>query len=298
MQVNVRGLPVNYVEHGSGREIVFLHGRPADHRLLTTAFEPIFEARPGWRRIYLDLPGMGRTPGAAWIRTIHDVLDVVDGAISSILPGAPFALVGASYGGYLALGLVHRRAAGLTGLALVAPAVEWDDEQLRRPPRRVFHVDADTVATLTDEERFWTSVSVVQVPETLAAFRAGVLPGMRIADHDFLARIDDGGPLSVDVRRLAEPFERPTLILAGRQDTNVGYQDAIELLESYPRATLAVLDRAGHGLRAEQQTLFRALTNEWLDRMELEEPRNPAAPTPPGIETPRGTSTLSDPHHT
>jgi pimeloyl-ACP methyl ester carboxylesterase len=271
VKVNVRGLPVHYVELGEGRPIVFLHGRPADHRLMTTAFEPILEARAGWRRIYLDLPGMGQTAGADWIRTIDDVLDVVDGAITAILSGAPFALVGASYGGYLALGLMHRRAAGMTGLALVAPGVEWDDHKLRRPSRRVFHADPDVVASLTDEERFWTNVSVVQVRETLAAFRAGVLPGMRVADHAFLDRIDAGGPLSVDVRRLDAPFDRPTLILAGRQDTNVGYQDAIELLESYPRATLAVLDRAGHGIRAEQQTLFRALTNEWLDRIELEE---------------------------
>jgi pimeloyl-ACP methyl ester carboxylesterase len=271
VKVTVRGLPVHYVEHGEGRPIVLLHGRPADHRLMTTAFEPIFEARAGWRRIYLDLPGMGETPGADWIRSLDEVLDIVDGAIGAILDGTPFALAGASYGGYLALGLMHRRGDDVAGLALIAPAVEHDDARLRRPERRVFHVDPDTVAGLTDEERFWTNVSVVQGPETLAAFRAGVLPGMRIADHAFLERVDKRGPLSVDVRSLDEPFDGPTLILAGRQDTNVGYLDSIDLLESYPRATLAILDRAGHGIRAEQPTLFRALTNEWLDRLELEE---------------------------
>ena len=141
---------------------------------MTTAFEPIFEARSGWLRIYLDLPGMGETPRRR--------LDPDDRRCAgrgrrvdrvAILSGETFALAGASYGGYLALGLMHRRAASVTGLALVAPGVEWDDEKLRKPERRIFHVDADTVASLTDEERFWTNVSVVQVPETLAAFRAG-----------------------------------------------------------------------------------------------------------------------------
>jgi len=274
VKVTVRGLPVHAVEHGEGRPVVFLHGRPADHRLMTTAFEPIFAARAGWRRLYLDLPGMGQTPGADWIHSLDDVLDIVDGAITALVEGSPFALVGASYGGHLALGLMHRRAGDVAGLALIAPAVERDDASVRRPPRRVFERDPDTVASLTEEERFWTNVSVVQVPETLAAFRAGVLPGMRIADHAFLDRIDRRG-LSVDVRRLDAPFDGPTLILVGRQDTNVGYQDSIDLLEHFPRATLAVLDRAGHGVRAEQQTLFRALTNEWLDRLELE--ADPAA---------------------
>lgn len=273
MQIDVRGLPVHVEERGEGRPIVLLHGWPADHRLMSVAFEPIFEARAGWRRIYLDLPGMGATPGTDWIRSQDDVLDVVDGTITAVLgAGGRFALAGASYGAYLALGLMHRRADVVDGLALVAPAVESDEARVRRPERRVFFSDPAVVAALTEEERNWTQVSVVQTAETLAVFRAGVLPGLRAADHAFLDRLDAGPELTVDVRHLPQPFDRPTLILAGRQDTNVGYLDAIDLLESYPRATLAVLDRAGHGLRAEQPALFRALTNEWLDRVELEAP--------------------------
>ncbi len=36
------------------------------------------------------------------------------------------------------------------------------------------------------------------------------------------------------------------------------------------RATFAVLDRAGHGVRAEQRTLVGALVGEWLDRLEAD----------------------------
>jgi pimeloyl-ACP methyl ester carboxylesterase len=48
----------------------------------------------------------------------------------------------------------------------------------------------------------------------------------------------------------------------------VGYRDAWEILENYPRSTFAVLDRAGHNLQIEQETLFNALVNGWLDRVE------------------------------
>ena len=58
------------------------------------------------------------------------------------------------------------------------------------------------------------------------------------------------------------------MILVGRQDAAVGYRDAWEVLEDYPRGTFAVLDRAGHNLQIEQETLFNALVNEWLDRVE------------------------------
>ena len=64
-----------------------------------------------------------------------------------------------------------------------------------------------------------------------------------------------------------EPFPRPTLIITGRQDSSVGYRDAWSLMESYPRATYVVFDRAGHFLE-EKIPLIEALTNEWLYRVE------------------------------
>jgi hypothetical protein len=48
----------------------------------------------------------------------------------------------------------------------------------------------------------------------------------------------------------------------------VGYRDAWGILEHYPRATFAVLDRTGHLLAVEHEALFRALAGDWLDRVE------------------------------
>jgi hypothetical protein len=55
--------------------------------------------------------------------------------------------------------------------------------------------------------------------------------------------------------------------VAGRQDATVGYAGPWRLLEHYPRATVAVLDRAGHALPHEQPGLLAALLAEWLDRV-------------------------------
>ncbi|SDC74660.1 alpha/beta fold hydrolase, partial [Shouchella lonarensis] len=45
-------------------------------------------------------------------------------------------------------------------------------------------------------------------------------------------------------------------------------QDALNIMNKYPRSTFAVLDIAGHNLQIEQPQLFHALINEWLDRIE------------------------------
>ena len=46
-------------------------------------------------------------------------------------------------------------------------------------------------------------------------------------------------------------------LLTGRQDISVGYQNIIEIIEEYPRATLAVLDMAGHNLQIEHLDYLR-----------------------------------------
>ena len=66
-------------------------------------------------------------------------------------------------------------------------------------------------------------------------------------------------------------FEEPTLIIAARQDVTVGYRDAWDILESYPRATFAVLDRADHVWPLETPNLLAALVEDWLARIALAE---------------------------
>jgi pimeloyl-ACP methyl ester carboxylesterase len=60
----------------------------------------------------------------------------------------------------------------------------------------------------------------------------------------------------------------PTLVVAGRQDATVGYAGSWRLVDHDPRATFAVLDRAGHALPIEQVGLLTALPAGWLDRVD------------------------------
>ncbi|MBN2303445.1 MAG: alpha/beta hydrolase, partial [Anaerolineae bacterium] len=91
-----------------------------------------------------------------------------------------------------------------------------------------------------------------------------------VYDRDFLSKISapENYGYTFSVNPLPVPFNKPTLMLLGRQDHMVGYQNTWAILENYPRASLAVLDRAGHNLQIEQSALFNALVHEWLDRIE------------------------------
>lgn len=88
MIADVNSLPVHYEERGIGTPILMLHGQPVDHRQMLADMEPLFVERMGWRRIYPDLPGMGRTPGADWVTHQDQMLDVVTGFLDRVAPGA------------------------------------------------------------------------------------------------------------------------------------------------------------------------------------------------------------------
>ncbi len=268
MLSTVNGVPVHHVEHGSGTPLLALHGAGVDHREIMGALEPLFADRPGYRRIYPDLPGMGRTPAPDTVNSNDDVLGVLLGLVDAVIGGEAFLVVGHSYGGYLARAIANRRPSQVAGLALVCSAGEQVRED-ERPEHVVLHAadDLDLDGTLEPAMAAeFRDYLVVQTPATLRRFRETVVPGVALADQAALARIFERWRFRTAPEQ-GPAYANPTLILAGRQDATVGYAGSWRLLEHYPRATFAVLDRAGHGLLHEQVGLVTALLAEWLDRV-------------------------------
>ena len=96
------------------------------------------------------------------------------------------------------------------------------------------------------------------------------MPGLKMADSSFIEKLQNDYAFSFDVDRKSRElrFEKPVLLLAGRQDICVGYQDLWSIIEDYPRGTFAVLDMAGHNLQIEQSEIFNSLVKEWIQRTE------------------------------
>ncbi len=270
LQCVVKGIPIHYEVSGSGRPVVVLHGSPLDSRSMKACLEPIFSSRKGWSRIYLDLPGHGKTPGPDWIKNNDQMLEVVIDFLDTIVPGQHFAIIGESYGGYLARGVVHHLSARIDGLFLWTPATYPRSE--RKLPTRVVRVRNDQLAAgLTSEpERDMFGLLIFQTKEAMDFARAHIIPGWEIVDEKFVERVDDT-KFTFDLG--SQRFEKPTLIICGRQDSVVGYEDAFETSKNYPMGTIVIVDGAGHALGfTEGEHLFRASVDAWLDS--LEEPQS------------------------
>src|SRR5690242_18334761 len=83
-QVMVKGVPVHYEVRGSGRPMIMIHGFVVDSRSLMGSMEPIFARKAGWRRIYFDMPGMGKTPASEAIASSDEMLDLVLSFIDAV----------------------------------------------------------------------------------------------------------------------------------------------------------------------------------------------------------------------
>jgi pimeloyl-ACP methyl ester carboxylesterase len=257
MEIRAGNVTVHYDEHGAGTPVVVLHGAGVDHREPEACFEPILSGPAGWRRVYPDLPGMGLTSAPDSLRSADDVLDLLL-AFSEQVTDGPFALVGHSAGGYFARAMASRRPQQVLGLALVCPLLSGTREV---PPHRVVAGSGDL------GDAGFQDYFVVQTPEMLDRYRRYVAPAIPLVDEEAMARIGERWELTTRPED-ETPYGGPTLLVAGRQDSTVGYAATADLLGDYPRATCAVVDDAGHALPHEKPELLRTLVLDWLDRVE------------------------------
>jgi pimeloyl-ACP methyl ester carboxylesterase len=235
-----------YESFGEGRPIIFLPGWGGDNGEGRDIHEPVFERRPGWRRIYIDPPGTGKSPSDPSIADQDGMLAAILALVDDLVGDERFAVAGTSAGALHGRGIVKRDPSRILGLLLRVPGIVVDRTKRTLP---------------TDEY-------LVRTPEWQEKDRRYYDAVDSIADLDFLGRIQaDVSTYSLSEDPAAR-FEGPTLIVTGRQDTITGYADAWSILDDYPRATYAVLDQQDHGLPVRRLTAYLALVEDWLDRME------------------------------
>jgi len=269
MECELDNIKIYYEVYGDGYPVLNLHGWPVDHRIMKGCMELIFETRPNYKRIYFDLPGMGKTKGEDWIKGTDDYLKIIIEFIEKIIPNEHFIIVGESYGGYLARGLIKKMQNLIDGVLFLVPVIIPYGEQRDLPEPIILIKDKNIVSKLSSfEKEIFEDVATVINQKVWERGKEEGLSGIKIANIEFLEKVKENYAFSFDVELLNDKFTKPTLFLLGRQDSSVGYRDAWKIIENYPRATFVVLDTAGHVLQIEQEELFNTLANDWLNRVE------------------------------
>src|SRR4029453_15642239 len=211
MEIRVGQVVAHYVEHGTGRPVLVLHGAGVDHREAEACFEAALEGVAGLRRIYPDLPGMGRTIAPETLRSADDVLDTLLNFADEVIGGTAHLLIGHSAGAYYAQAMAARRPARVAGLALVCPLLPG----LRDVPQHRVVAGSGEIG-----DDVFRSYFVIQTPEMLQRYQRYVAPAAALVDQAAMERIGQRWALTPDD---ATAYAGPTVIVAGRLDSTVGY---------------------------------------------------------------------------
>jgi pimeloyl-ACP methyl ester carboxylesterase len=267
MRFPVGGHEIDYEIRGEGRSIVMLHGMTVDRRIMIESCEGVLAARPGWRRIYLDLPGHGASRGDRSRASADGLVSALATFVREV-GGPEAALVGYSYGGYLAQGLL-RDVSDLRGALLVCPIVEPDFGKRMLPAKRVVTVEPDLHFADEEERETFDGEAVVQTHAVLEVFHRVLHPAHAGTDREFVTAVRGRYAMSQLVTGALQGISRPVTVVCGRDDYWVGFEDAARVLvRAIPGCHFVVLPDCGHLAPVEQPVRFAAVLEDWLGRVE------------------------------
>jgi len=273
MEYIVNDLPIYYEDIGQGKPILCLHGFTEDNRSMQGCLEPFFQDVQGYRRIYFDMPGMGKTPATEWITNADIMLDILKKFIKGIIGNEGLLLVGTSYGGYMSLGLAVDGDVKIDGMFLFGPCIITDFDARKLPDVE----DGDLFIEDGLEDAFegnddfddFLDVAVIATKETWSRYANEILPAYKIVDTQFTEKYRKKGyALSSEAKFCELQFAKPITVLVGRQDESVGYEDAWDRLKHLPKLTYTALNGVGHLMQIENPEAFNFLLKDWLGKIE------------------------------
>jgi len=271
---------LHYTALGEGRPILLLAGGPG---FSGDYMRPVADALPGFRSIVLDQRGTGRSRlqllDASTVNLAKAIADIE--ALRIHLAEGQLVVVGHSWGGMLAMAYAAEHPDRVRGLMLIGPGgpnLDFLDYFSSNIDSRLTAADREAVAFWSDPGRANRNGGRVAYEQ----FRA-MLPGYVYQRRSALALIEtldvdsfrprvnelmmgNLGTIGYDLTGRFETFDRPVLILQGRQDP-VGESTAFQIQRMIRGADLQFIERCGHFPWIEQQDEFKREVARFLQAL-------------------------------
>ncbi len=253
---------------GEGVPFLLIHGWAIDHAFLMHALEPVFSmCDKSFQRIYVDLPGMGKSkPGL--VKNGDGIVAALLDLMESLYPDRPFYVGGNSFGAAISRAILAKIPEKIKGCMLIVPSNGAGEAKV--PKNGCFVKDEAFLSTLSDKQRAdFSQMNANLTKEAWERFEEYAYPSvLGNDDNEFLHKVLKGR-FSFDVEAALKKrrFAEPVLILTGKYDTAVGYEAQFDWLSYFPKATYAVLDGAGHNIHIDQPELFGHTAAGWIEAL-------------------------------
>ena len=229
---------ISFSDTGKGTAIVLLHGF-LENQWMWDGFVASFSKK--YRIITIDLLGHGQTECLGYVHSMEDNADMVHAVLSELrIRKAIF--VGHSMGGYVALALAELYPETIKGLVLLNSTTRADSEERKKNRDRAIvavkqnytnfiRLSITNLFSENNRERLISEIENVKIAALKTPLQGIVasLEGMKIRkDREVLLHF--------------APF--PVLLILGKQDPVLNYEETKEQIENTPTQLVSLPD--GH----------------------------------------------------
>jgi proline iminopeptidase len=258
-----------YVEVGEGLPCLVMHGGlGGDHSSLHPWLDPLGDVM---RLVYYDHRGNGRSGRPRSESITFEQLCADADALREHLGFEEIAVLGYSFGGFVALEYALRYPERISHLILLDTAPTFDyEEEIQANARRKGATQEQLEAldaSAEDEGESWRLWKVIE-PLYFCTFDADLAE--RVMGKTVISvEAADAGDAIIEgwdlTPRLGE-VSAPTLILVGRDDFVCPPSQAKIMHEGIPNSELAVFENSGHFTHVEEPEAFFDAVRGWLRR--------------------------------
>lgn len=250
-------------EAGAGRPLMLLHAFP----LSSAMWLAQREALAGTCRVLTpDLRGFGGSPLGSDEPSLDEMADDV-AALLDAKGLDSVVLGGLSMGGYVAMAFARRHPDRLAGLVLADTKATADSEDAKANRRRIAdEIESDPESTVLVDAVLPTllgattkSQRAMVAGRVKALVQAAPAPAVAWAQRAMADRPDSRESLAA--------VSVPTLVVVGDEDTLSPPDEAQQIVDALPDATLAVLSGAGHLSAVEAPEPFAEAVASYLARL-------------------------------
>lgn len=237
--IEVAGLNLHVLQHGSGDSIVVLH-----HSTGNPGWLPFHEELAQKASVTVpDLPGYGQSQRPEWAREARDIAILLHQALDSLGLESGVSLVGLGFGGFIAAEMATMNQARLRTLTLIGAA--------GIQPHQGEILDQ----MLVDFEEYMKAGfrSDAGYAEVFGEKADGPTKELWDFSREMTARLS-WKPYMFNRRlpHLLKEVRTPTLLIWGSRDVVVPLSAAHRYRDSLPNARLEVIDGAGHLVELEE----------------------------------------------
>jgi len=272
MEANVNGTTIWYDTLGSGPPLMLLHGGPGlDHTEFRPWLDPLADQ---FTLIFVDERGTGRSARVApQTATTANMVEDIE-ALRQYLGLPKIALLGFSFGGFLALAYAVKYGHHLTHLLLIdtAPSNAFaaeSDRLVREFASPEIKAALDNEPNIKSDAEFKQTLEI-EMPiyfkqwgererDMAAIMNRDLITGFAVMTWWFNNEMPH-----YDLRPQLSTITVPTLVVAGRHDRITPPGQAEVMAQSIPNAQLHIFEDSGHMTIMEEQDRFLSLVRTFL----------------------------------